>query len=154
MAPYARSASTTSRSRCHDLDETLDWYQRYFEFEMRGRRAGWPGSTSATSSSRSAREVLRRPTAAATWGWSVDDKEALRALLLEGGEEVSSGASLRVRDPSGNLLEIVDYRDVQFSKTPAVMRAMGIDGLAEERVGALGATREGDRRRIGGRRGP
>jgi hypothetical protein len=27
------------------------------------------------------------------------------------------------------LLEIVDYREVQFSKTPAVLRALGVDGL-------------------------
>ena len=32
-------------------------------------------------------------------------------------------------DPSGNLLEIVDYRDVQFSKTGAVLRGMGLDGV-------------------------
>jgi lactoylglutathione lyase len=34
-----------------------------------------------------------------------------------------------VRDPSGNQLEIVDYREVQFSKTEAVLRGMGISGL-------------------------
>ena len=36
---------------------------------------------------------------------------------------------LRVRDPSGNQLEIVDYRDVQFSKAPGVLRGMGLEGL-------------------------
>jgi hypothetical protein len=36
-----------------------------------------------------------------------------------------------VRDPSGNQLEIVDYRDVQFSKTPAVLRAMGLEELTK-----------------------
>ena len=80
-------------------------------------------------------------------GLVVDDKEALRAALLRGRRGRLAGpGSLRVRDPSGNQLEIVDYRDVQFSKTPAVLRAMGIDGLAEERLGARGAARQGDRR--------
>jgi hypothetical protein len=34
-----------------------------------------------------------------------------------------------VRDPSGNQLEIVDYREVQFSKTGAALRSMGLLGL-------------------------
>jgi hypothetical protein len=34
-----------------------------------------------------------------------------------------------VRDPSGNVLEIVDYRDIQFSKSDAVLRGMGLDAL-------------------------
>jgi lactoylglutathione lyase len=62
-------------------------------------------------------------------GLVVDDKEALRAALREAGEDVRSSGSLRVRDPSGNLIEIVDYRDVQFSKSEAVLRGMGLHGL-------------------------
>ena len=45
------------------------------------------------------------------------------------GFDVAASGSLRVRDPSGNQLEIVDYRDVQFAKTEAVLRAMGMSGL-------------------------
>ena len=62
-------------------------------------------------------------------GIVVDDKEALRAELLDAGVEVARSGSLRIHDPSGNQLEIVDYRDVQFSKTGAVLGAMGLDGL-------------------------
>ena len=54
-------------------------------------------------------------------GIVVDDKEALRAELLDAGVEVARSGSLRIHDPSGNQLEIVDYRDVQFSKTGAVL---------------------------------
>ena len=42
---------------------------------------------------------------------------------------MAPSGSLRIHDPSGNQLEIVDYRDVQFSKTGAVLEAMGLDGL-------------------------
>jgi lactoylglutathione lyase len=59
----------------------------------------------------------------------VSDKEALRAALIEAGEDVATSGSLRVRDPSGNQLEIVDYREVQFSKTAGVLRAMELEGL-------------------------
>ena len=62
-------------------------------------------------------------------GLVVEDKEALRTALREGGEDVRSSGSLRVRDPSGNVIEIVDYRDVQFSKTDAVLHGMGLGAL-------------------------
>jgi hypothetical protein len=42
---------------------------------------------------------------------------------------VSSGRGLDFRDPSGNLIQIVDYSDVQFTKTDDVLRAMGLDSL-------------------------
>jgi extradiol dioxygenase family protein len=113
----------------HDLDETLQWYERYFEFKLRGRRGGmaWIDlGDQFIALSEGGPEV---PDRGRHVGLVVSDKEELRAALREAGEQVSRHGSLRVRDPSGNLLEIVDYRDVQFSKTPAVMRAMGLAGL-------------------------
>jgi hypothetical protein len=62
-------------------------------------------------------------------GLVVDDKEAVRARLQELGIPVSSGRGLDFRDPWGNLIQVVDYRDVQFTKTDEVLRAMGVDGL-------------------------
>jgi hypothetical protein len=44
---------------------------------------------------------------------------------------VIPGRGLNFRDPWGNRVEIVGYRDVQFKKAPAVAAAMGIDGLAK-----------------------
>jgi hypothetical protein len=38
---------------------------------------------------------------------------------------------LRFRDPWGNNIEVVDYRDVQFTKASAVLRTMGVDGLTK-----------------------
>jgi len=32
-------------------------------------------------------------------------------------------------DPWGNHIQVVDYRDIQFTKAPPVRRAMGIDRL-------------------------
>lgn len=113
----------------HDLDQALAWYERYFEVTLRGRRAtmAWidlgDQFLALSEHGRSAPDRDRHV------GLVVEDKEALRAALLEGGEDVAARGGLRVRDPSGNQLEIVDYREVQFSKTPAVLRAMGLDGL-------------------------
>ena len=44
-------------------------------------------------------------------------------------ESTSSGRSLDFSDPWGNQIQVVDYRDVQFTKTPEVLRVLGLDDL-------------------------
>lgn len=115
-----------------DLDRALEWYGRYFEFELRGRRAtmAWIDlGDQFLALSESSGDTGSESDRDRHVGFVVEDKEALRAALKGGGEDVASSGSLRVRDPSGNQLEIVDYRDIQFSKTPAVLQAMELDGL-------------------------
>jgi lactoylglutathione lyase len=75
------------------------------------------------------------------FGLVVDDKPAARAALEEAGVEVSRGRFLDFRDPWGNLVQIVDYRDIQFTKAPSVLRGMGFEGL-EKRPEALEELRE------------
>ena len=44
----------------------------------------------------------------------------------------ADGGKLRVRDPWGNQIEIVGYRDVVFTKAPQIADAMGLDGKKSE----------------------
>jgi catechol 2,3-dioxygenase-like lactoylglutathione lyase family enzyme len=116
-----------------DLDEALEWWGRWFAFELRGRRArmAWIDlgdqfvALNQVSGGQGAGDAARHV------GLVVEDKEALRAALRDAGENVNASGSLRVTDPSGNVIEIVDYRDVQFSKSEAVLRGMGLAGLAK-----------------------
>jgi len=112
-----------------DLDQALDWYQRYFELTLRGRHPKMAWIDLGDQFLALTEAAAETPDRGRHVGLVVSDKEALRAALLEGGEEVATEGSLRVRDPSGNQLEIVDYREVQFSKAPAVLRAMGLEDL-------------------------
>ena len=59
-------------------------------------------------------------------GIVVDDAEAVIAAARSTGVAVSGND---VRDPWGNVLQIVDYREVQFTKADPVLRGMGLDGL-------------------------
>jgi lactoylglutathione lyase len=77
----------------------------------------------------------------AHFGLVVDDKPAARAALEAAGVEVSKGRLLDFRDPWGNLVQVVDYRDIQFTKAPWVLEGMGLTDL-EKRSEALDELRE------------
>ncbi len=62
-------------------------------------------------------------------GVVVDDKDAVRATAVAAGIEVSWPPSLDIHYPWGNLLQIVDYREIQFAKTPEVLAGMGLAWL-------------------------
>ena len=62
-------------------------------------------------------------------GLVVDDKGAVRTRLAELGSDQLPGRNLDFLDPWGNRLEVGDYRAIQFTKSPAVLGGMGLDGL-------------------------
>jgi hypothetical protein len=68
----------------------------------------------------------QEPDAHRHFGLVVDDKERALAAAREAGAEVRGND---VKDPWGNNLQIVDYREIQFTKTPEILKAMGFDEL-------------------------
>jgi catechol 2,3-dioxygenase-like lactoylglutathione lyase family enzyme len=63
------------------------------------------------------------------FGLVVDDKPAVRAALESHGAEILAGPRLDFLDAWGNRIQVVDYRDIQFTKAPPVLRAMGLQHL-------------------------
>src|SRR5215211_7230861 len=124
-----------------DLDEALEFYGRIFAIDRVDRQAGMAfidmGDQFIALSEREPGQSDR----ARHFGLVVDDKPAVRAALEEAGVRVSPGRFLDFRDPWGNLVQIVDYRDIQFTKAPSVLRGMGLEGL-EKRPEALEELRE------------
>jgi lactoylglutathione lyase len=116
-----------------DLEVALEWYGRFFQFDERGRQGGmaWldlgDQFLALTVRDGAGAEIDR----GRHIGLVVADKEAVRAQLRDAGYEAGEpgGKFLRVHDPSGNQLEIVDYRDVQFSKSDTVLAGMGLSEL-------------------------
>ena len=113
------------------IDEALEWCGRFLDFELRGRRArmAWidlGDQFLALSEPRS-----QEPDEGRHFGLVVDGKERLRVTLRKAGISVPESGSLRFRDPWGNNIEVVDYRDVQFTKAPEVLRGMGLGGLSK-----------------------
>lgn len=112
-----------------DIDEALTWYGRFLEFDLRGRRPtmAWIDLGDQFLALSCGRR--QGPDAGRHFGLVVDDKEAVRAALADAGVDVSASGRLRVDDPWGNAVEIVDYRDVQFTKAPAILAALVPEGL-------------------------
>ena len=65
------------------------------------------------------------------FGLVVDDKDAVRRALEEVGAEIVPTRGLRFVDPWGNNVEIVEYDQIQFSKTDAVLGGMGLGHLTK-----------------------
>ena len=74
------------------------------------------------------------------FGLVVDDKEATRRALEEAGVEILPGRGLDFRDPSGNLVQIVQYDQIQFTKTDRILEGMGLELSKSEQ--ALAELRE------------
>ena len=123
-----------------DLDEALAWYGRFFELELRGRRPTMAWIDLGDQFIALAAGRSEPPDRERHFGLVVDDKEAVRARLQELGIPVT-GRGLDFRDPWGNLIQVVDYRDIQFTKVPSVLRAMGLEGL-DKRPAAVAELRE------------
>jgi hypothetical protein len=67
-------------------------------------------------------------------GLVVDDKAAVRQALEDAGVELTRAPNCTFRDPWGNAVQVVDYREIQFTKAPEVLRAMGLDLPKTERA--------------------
>jgi catechol 2,3-dioxygenase-like lactoylglutathione lyase family enzyme len=112
-----------------DLDEALGFYGRLFEFELRGRVRGMAFLDMGDQFLVLAEGRSQPPDGKRHFGLVVDDRDEVRRRLEETGAEILPGRGLDFRDPWGNHVQVVQYSDIQFSKTPAVLAGMGLDGL-------------------------
>jgi catechol 2,3-dioxygenase-like lactoylglutathione lyase family enzyme len=114
-----------------DLDEALAFWESIFgDLELRGRVGNMAFIDMGDQFLALAQGRTQSPDQDRHFGLVVDDKEAVRARLKELGVPVF-GRGLDFRDPWGNLIQVVDYRDVQYTKTDDILRAMGLDGLGK-----------------------
>jgi catechol 2,3-dioxygenase-like lactoylglutathione lyase family enzyme len=72
------------------------------------------------------------------FGLVVDDKEKARRALDEAGIELLPGRFLDFRDPSGNRVQLVQYDQIQFTKTDRILAGMGLElGKSEQALAEL-----------------
>jgi lactoylglutathione lyase len=112
------------------IEEALEWYGRFFEFTLRGRHGNRMAFIDMGDQFIALSAGRRQPSDESRhFGLVVDDKEGVRAALAAAGVDVQRAGSLDFDDPWGNHVQVVDYRDIQFTKAPSVLAAMGLDSL-------------------------
>ena len=114
-----------------DVDEAVEFYGRIFEVELRGRVHGMAFLDMGDQFL--ALSHAEQPNAGgdAHLGLVVDDRARVRRTLQEAGVELEGGRGLHFRDPWGNLIEVVQYSEVQFTKAAPVLDGMGLEGLGK-----------------------
>ena len=113
------------------IDEALEFYGRYFSFELRGRGRGESMAFIDMGDQFLALSTRRRQPGDEHrhFGLVVDDREGLREKLAAAGVEIVSEQRLDFLDPWGNRIEIVAYADIQFLKDRNVLEALGSGDL-------------------------
>ena len=110
-----------------DIEEALAFYGRIFTFKLRGRSQnaafidmGDQFIALMVGRSQSADDDRH-------FGLVVDDRTHVRELAEAAGATMLEGGFLDFLDPWGNRIQVVEYRDIQFTKTSAVLKYMELD---------------------------
>ncbi|MEP6605491.1 MAG: VOC family protein [Nitrosospira sp.] len=110
-----------------NIEEALAFYARIFTFELRGR-----GQHSAFIDMGDQFIALtegrsQSPDDDRHFGLVVDDRSSVRELAKAAGAKILEGGFLDFLDPWGNRIQVVEYRDLQFTKTDGVLKFMKLD---------------------------
>ena len=126
-----------------DVERSLEFYGRLFELHLRGHSQNAAFIDIGDQFLALMQGRQRTPDRTRHFGLVVDDKEATRHALTAAGADILPGSRLDFLDPDGNRVEIVQYDQIQFTKTAQVLRGMGLDldktddALAELRAKGL-----------------
>jgi catechol 2,3-dioxygenase-like lactoylglutathione lyase family enzyme len=123
-----------------DLEAALEFYGRIFDLKVLEREPGMAFIEMGDQFIALAEVDVRSADRERHFGLVVDDRDAARRALADAGIERLAGPRLDFRDPWGNRIQVVDYRDIQFTKTTSVLKGMGIRGL-RKRPRAIGELR-------------
>ena len=115
-----------------DIDAALAFYGAIFDFELRGR-----SETMAfidMGDQFLALQLGRKQPGddGRHFGVVVDDRSKVEELVEAAGGTLLPGRFLDFLDPWGNRIEVVEYRNIQFTKSPAIMAKLGVDATKTE----------------------
>ena len=121
-----------------DLEAALDFYGAIFRFELRGEHRNDDGSRVMAFIDMGDQFLALNeatgggPDAHRHFGLVVDDRSRVMRLAEAAGAELIEGSPNNFRDPWGNRIEIVAYPDIQFTKSDAVLKLLGVDATKSD----------------------
>jgi predicted enzyme related to lactoylglutathione lyase len=126
-----------------DIEAALAFYGRIFDFKLRSKSATAAFIDLGDQFIAFQKGRTQPADDGRHFGLVVDDKEAVRAALVDAGVEALPGPFLDFLDPWGNRIEIVGYANVQFTKAPNVLRGMGLSHLSKNQAAIKELTDKG-----------
>lgn len=108
-----------------DIDAALDFYGQVFEFELRGRHAGGAFIDMGDQFLALMEAPGAGPDDGRHFGLVVDDRSSVEARAEAAGATILPSRGLDFLDPWGNRVQVVEYRDIQFTKTDAALAVLG-----------------------------
>jgi len=110
-----------------NIDEALEFYGRIFDFTLRGKRPGNAFIELGDQFINLMENKTRQEDQRRHFGLVVDNRSSVRARVEAAGGRLLPGPFLDFLDPWGNRVEVVEYANIQFTKAPHVLHAMGFD---------------------------
>jgi predicted enzyme related to lactoylglutathione lyase len=111
------------------IDDALTFYGEIFELTLRGRSSRMAFVDMGDQFIALSEGRRQPPDDSRHIGLVVDDRETTLRAAREAGAEMLGDNDFR--DPWGNHWQVVDYREIQFTKTPRILEGMGLSGLAK-----------------------
>jgi len=110
-----------------DIDQALEFYGEIFDFKLRARRGGNAFIELGDQFINMMQVTEPHEDRRRHFGLVVDDRSSVRARVEAAGGKLVPGPFLDFLDPWGNRVEVIEYANIQFTKAPQVLRAMGFD---------------------------
>jgi catechol 2,3-dioxygenase-like lactoylglutathione lyase family enzyme len=110
-----------------NIDEALEFYGKIFDFTLRGKRPGNAFIELGDQFINLMETQNRHEDQRRHFGLVVDDRSSVRARVEAAGGRLLPGPFLDFLDPWGNRVEVIEYANIQFTKAPHVLHAMGFD---------------------------
>ncbi|WP_133127757.1 VOC family protein [Legionella nagasakiensis] len=110
-----------------DIEEALVFYGKIFEFIIRHKDKSHAfidlGDQFFALMQRDKKYIddIRH------FGLVVDNREHVRKLAEKAGATLLEGKFLDFLDPWGNRIQVVEYADIQFTKTSDILKKMGLN---------------------------
>ncbi len=115
-----------------DISQALGFYGSFLDYELRSPPSDRMAFIDAGDQFLALRAPRTQPADDGRhFGLVVDDRDAVRAALRRAGIRAEPGRGLRVRDPWGNLVELVQYDEIQYTKSSEVLDAMRLGHLTK-----------------------
>lgn len=112
-----------------DLEAALEFYGALFDLKLRGRHDRMAFIDLGDQFINLSEGRSQPPDRARHFGLVVDDREQVRRALERLGATMLESSGLDFLDPWGNHVQVVQYRDIQFTKAVHVIKGMGLEGL-------------------------